>query len=194
LSDLWHEPTGATPLDPDARQGLLPAWITTRAELNAAEQANIARADAWVRARKLDPLSELFVRRLHRRMFAEVWSWAGTFRRTNTNLGVDWLEIPAALRQCLTDTQFWERHKTYAPDEIGVRFHHRLVAIHAFFNGNGRHARLIADVLMRRLGGTPFSWGSRQPGDPGAMRARYIAALQAADDHDIAPLLAFARS
>jgi Fic-DOC domain mobile mystery protein B len=110
------------------------------------------------------------------------------------NLGMAFHEIPVALRQLLDDTRAWIEYRTYPPDEIAVRFHHRLVLIHSFPNGNGRHARLMADLLVMRLGAERFSWGSANLQGAGEVRQRYIAALQAADDHDIGPLLAFARS
>ena len=109
-------------------------------------------------------------------------------------MGIAWWEIPVALRQLLDDTKAWIEYNTYLPDEIAVRFHHRLVRIHPFPNGNGRHARLIADLLAMRLGRERLSWGRESLRDAGAMRQRYIAALQAADHHDIGPLLAFARA
>ena len=127
-------------------------------------------------------------------MFGEVWRWAGRFRMSERNLGIVFHEIPVALRQLLDDTRAWIEYQTYPPDEIAVRFHHRLVLIHSFPNGNGRHARLMADLLVMRLGGERFSWGSANLQDAGTVRQRYIAALRAADDQDIGPLLAFARS
>jgi Fic-DOC domain mobile mystery protein B len=126
-------------------------------------------------------------------MLGDVWRWAGKFRKSERNLGIAFYEIPVNLRQLLNDTKAWIEYKTYSPDEIAVRFHHRLVQIHPFPNGNGRHARLMADLLVMRLGGERFSWGSANLQDAGAVRRCYIAALQAADDHDIRPLLAFAR-
>jgi Fic-DOC domain mobile mystery protein B len=130
----------------------------------------------------------------HSNSFTEVWRWAGKFRTSERNLGIAFYEIPAALRQLLDDTKTWIEHKSYPSDEVAVRFHHRLVQIHAFPNGNGRHARLTADLLVMRLGGERFSWGSANLQDAGAVRHRYIAALQAADNHDIGPPLAFAQS
>ncbi len=144
--------------------------------------------------RNRDPLSEKFVKDLHRQMLGDVWRWAGKFRTSERNIGIAHWEIPVALRQLLDDTRAWIEYETYPPDEIAVRFHHRLVQIHSFPNGNGRHARLMADLLVMRLGGERFSWGSANLQDACAVRQRYIAALQAADDHDIGPLLAFARS
>jgi len=173
---------------------LIPAHIAYRRELNAAEQENIARAQDWALNRRRDPLSEKFVKELHRRMLGDVWRWAGNFRTTERNLGIAFYEIPVALRQLLDDTKAWIEYRTYPRDEIAVRFHHRLVLIHCFPNGNGRHARLMADLLVMRLGGERFSWGSANLQDAGEVRRRYIAALQAADNHDIGPLLAFARS
>src|SRR5271166_4397884 len=173
---------------------LIPAHIAYRRELNEAEQENIARAQDWALNRRRDPLSEKFVKDLHRRMFGDVWRWAGRFRMSERNLGIVFHEIPVALRQLLDDTRAWIEYGTYAPDEIAVRFHHRLVQIHPFPNGNGRHSRLMADLLAMQLGRDRFSWGRDGLRAAGAARARYVEALRAADDHDIGPLLAFARA
>ncbi|WP_374566370.1 Fic family protein [Nitrosomonas sp.] len=75
-----------------------------------------------------------------------------------------------------------------------MRFSHRLVAIHPFPNGNGRVSRLIGDLLAQQLEQEPFTWGRANLVDAGETRARYIEALRAADNHDIRPLLLFARS
>jgi Fic-DOC domain mobile mystery protein B len=194
MTDVFEEPDEATPLTAEENRELIPAHITYRRELNEAEQENIGRAQDWALGRRRDPVSEKFVKELHRRMLGEVWRWAGKFRASERNLGIAFYEIPAALRQLLDDIKAWIEYRTYPPDEIAVRFHHRLVQIHAFPNGNGRHARLMADLLVMRLGGVRFSWGSFNLQDAGAVRKRYIAALQAADNHDINPLLEFARS
>ena len=194
MNDLFEEPDDATPLTEEEKRGLIPAHITYRRELNEAEQENIARAQDWALNRARDPVNEKFIKDLHGRMLGEVWRWAGDFRTSERNLGIPFYEIPVALRQLLDDTKGWIEYKAYPPDEIAVRFHHRLVQIHAFPNGNGRHARLMADLLVMRLGGERFSWGRANLQDASAMRKRYITALQAADKHDIGPLLAFARS
>jgi Fic-DOC domain mobile mystery protein B len=145
----------------------------------------IARADAdWVRE----------VRDLHRHMFADVWRWAGRLRTSPRNIGIDWWEIPAALRMLLDDAKARIDQKAYPPDEIAVRFHRRLTQVHPFPNGNGRHARLIADLLVMQLGGDRLSWGQGNLRDAGETRKRYIDALHAADRHDIGPLLLFARA
>lgn len=189
-------PTGATPLDPDEAAALLPAHITTQAQLNAWEQANIIEAERWAaRQKKQDLLDERFVRELHRRMFDKTWRWAGSFRNSNKNIGVDWPQISMQLRNLLEDVRYQLEHEVLPPDELAIRFHHRLVAIHPFPNGNGRHARLITDLLAQRLGRPRFSWGGGVPSvDDGDVRRRYIDALRAADRHDIGPLLDFARS
>ena len=191
---LFADPDHATPLTLEEQGDLIPAYIAYRRELNQAEQENILRAQDWALARKRDPLSEKFIRELHKRMLGDVWKWAGKFRRTERNLGIPFYEIPTALRYLLDDSKTQISHQTHAPDEIAVRFHHRLVAIHPFPNGNGRHARLIADILVMRLGQDRFSWGSDSLHDAGEMRRRYITALQRADNHDVGPLLVFARS
>ena len=195
MTELFNPPDdAATPLTPEETRDLIPAHIAYRRELNEAEQENIARAQAWALNRRRDPLSEKFIKELHRRMLGDVWRWAGKFRTSERNLGIPFFEIPVASRQLLDDTKAWIEHQTYPPDEIAVRFHHRLVQIHAFPNGNGRHARLMADLLVMKLGGERFSWGRESLRDPSSVRQRYIAALKSADNHDIGPLLAFARS
>jgi Fic-DOC domain mobile mystery protein B len=195
VSDLFEPPDdAATPLTPEERRDLIPSHIAYRHELNEAEQENIARAQDWALNRERDPLSEQFIKTLHRRMLGDVWRWAGKFRMSERNLGIPFYEIPMALRQLLDDTRIWMQYRTYPPDEIAVRFHHRLVQIHPFANGNGRHARLIADLLIMRLGGERFSWGRVSLREAGVARQRYIAALHAADNHDIGPLLAFSRA
>jgi Fic-DOC domain mobile mystery protein B len=194
VSDRFDQPDEATPLTPEERRALIPAHVAYRSELNEAEEENIARAQDWALGRRRDLLSEKFIKDLHRHMLGDVWRWAGEFRTSERNLGIAFYEIPVALRQVLNDTRAWIEYQAYPPDEIAVRFHHRLVQIHPFPNGNGRHARLMADLLVMSLGGERLSWGSANLQDAGAVRRRYIAALQTADNHDIGPLLAFARS
>jgi Fic-DOC domain mobile mystery protein B len=194
VRDLFDEPDHATPLTPEERRALIPAHIAYRSELNEAEQENIARAQDWALGRKRNLLSERFVRELHRQMLGDVWKWAGKFRTSERNLGIPFYEIPVALRQLLDDAKAWIDYNTYPPDEVAIRFHHRLVQMHPFPNGNGRHARLMADLLVMRRDREEFSWGRESLRDPGTLRQRYIAALQNADRHDIGPLLAFARS
>lgn len=187
-------PPGATPLDADELASLVPGHITTQGELNEWEQANIVQGDQWARKQRKEILNDAFVRQLHKQMFGETWRWAGEFRKSNKNIGIDWPKISVELRKLLDDVHYQIEHASCPPDEIAVRFHHRLVAIHPFPNGNGRHARLIADLLVERLRQPRFTWGSRSLFDAGETRQAYIAALQAADARDYAPLLDFARS
>jgi Fic-DOC domain mobile mystery protein B len=195
VSDLFERPDdAATPLTPEEMRDLIPAHVAYRRELNEAEQENIVRAQEWALNRRRDPLSEKFVKDLHRRMLGDVWRWAGKFRTSERNIGIDYWQIPVALRQLLDDAKAWIEFGSYPPDEIAVRFHHRLVQIHPFPNGNGRHSRLMADLLAMQLGRERFSWGRGSLRTAGAARARYVEALRAADDHDIAPLLVFARA
>lgn len=198
MTDLFQEPDDATPFEPTERDGLLQSWITNRSDLNEAEQENIVKGASWARHRRglkpADLLNDEFARTLHKQMFGEVWKWAGTYRQTERNIGIDAYRIPTEMAALLDDARYWVDHKTYPADELVARLHHRLTAIHPFPNGNGRHARLMADLLIERLGGEPFSWGGGSLADVGALRAKYVAALKAADGHDIGPLLAFARS
>ena len=194
MSDLFEQPDhAATPLTPEETRDLIPALIAWRSELNEAEQENIARAQEWALNRRRDPLSEKFVKDLHRQMLGDVWRWAGRFRTSERNIGIAWWEIPVALRQLLDDTKAWIEYNTYPPGEIAMRLHHRLVQIHSFPNGNGRHARLMADLLAMKLGRERFSWGGASLRDAGAVRQRYITASQAADNHDMGSLLRIRR-
>jgi Fic-DOC domain mobile mystery protein B len=194
VTDLFEQPDHATPLAPEEMRGLIPAYIAYRSDLNEAEQDNIARAQDWALSRRRDLLNEKFVLDLHRRMLGDVWRWAGKLRTTERSLGMPFYQIPAALLQLLADAKAWIAYQSYPSDEIVVRFHHRLVQIHPFPNGNGRHARLMADLLVMELGQERLSWGRANLKAAGDVRRRYIAALKAADNHDIGPLLAFARS
>lgn len=187
----------ATPLEPGEASGLLLSHITTRAELDRWEQENIIEAQLWLdKTKPKDVLNEQFIKELHRRMFGRVWRWAGSFRKSDKNLGIDWQQIPVSIRDLLEDAQLWIRLGKDPADEIAVRFHHRLVCIHPFANGNGRHARLMADVLLEKvLGRSRFTWGSAdQLSKPGEFRTRYIGALREADRGSYESLLAFARS
>ena len=183
-----------TPLSVEEREGLIPSYITLRGELNEAEQANILEAEDWAFARNRDVLGEGFMNNLHKRMYGDVWRWAGQYRTSGKNIGVDAYRIPTELRQLLDDCRYWIGHDTYEPDEIAARFHHKLVWIHPYPNGNGRHARLAADLLLKWLGRARFSWGGDSLIGASELRARYIMALQAADNHDLGPLQEFVRS
>jgi Fic-DOC domain mobile mystery protein B len=195
VSDLFERPDdAATPLTLEEMRDLIPAHIAYRRELNEAEQENIMLAQDWALGRPRDLLSERFVRDLHRRMLGDVWRWAGKFRTSARNIGIEYWQIPVALRQLLDDARAWIAYGTYPPDEIAVRLHHRLVLIHPFPNGNGRHARLMADLLAMQLGRDRFSWGRASLRAAGVARGRYMEALRAADGHDIGPLLDFARA
>jgi Fic-DOC domain mobile mystery protein B len=194
MSEALDEPKDATPLSPDEREGLIPSHVTLRSELNELEQQNILEADIWAFQRRREPVDEPFGRNLHRRMFRNVWRWAGTYRTSGKNLGVDAQLILPRLYEALEQVSYWIENKTFPPDEIAVRFHHALVVVHPFPNGNGRWSRLMADILAVKLGQRRFTWGGGASGAHDETRSAYIAALKAADNHDFAPLLTFARS
>jgi Fic-DOC domain mobile mystery protein B len=195
MTDIFHADDDATPLTPDEREDLIPTHITLRRELNELEQTNIAKANQWAFERKRDVLDESFLKGLHKRMFGDVWKWAGEYRKTEKNIGVNPpFRIQPEIRQIIEDVKYWFVNKSYPPDEIAVRFHHRLVAVHPFPNGNGRWSRLAADALITQLGGARFTWGGANLQAAVDARKRYIGALQAADKHDLDPLIRFARS
>ena len=179
---------GATPIDPDEAAELIPKHMATREELNVWEQENILLAARWVRRTRKDPLADESIRELHRRMFDMTWNWAGHYRRTNKNIGIDWQMIPVEVRKLVLDGSFWLQNGTYPIDEAALRLHHRLVSIHAFPNGNGRHARLWCDKLLTRNGRQPFAWKHEELDDDGDARRAYIQALKAADNNQFEPL------
>lgn len=192
----FHHAPGATPLDPDEAIGLLPKHITTQEELNRWELRNIEVGERWALLQtRRDLLNEAFVRALHRNMFNMTWRWAGTFRQSNKNIGIDWSMVSVRLRDLLDNTRFQIEHHVFDVTETAVRFHHQLVWIHPFPNGNGRHARLMADLLLLRLGRSRLSWGGDAHArlkDAGDLRKRYLDALRAADQGQFQDLLAFA--
>lgn len=194
----FRYPPGATPLDPAESAGLIPK-LTTQSELNEFEATNIAEALLWLsrrgslRLRQTLPTIET-LQQLHHEMFGITWKWAGRFRLTNKNLGVPWERISVEVRTLAEDIKFQVEHTTYPADDLASRFHHRLVSIHAFPNGNGRHARLAADVLVQRLSRPSFTWGGGSLVAAGPARSEYLAALKQADDGDSSRLLRFARS
>lgn len=194
MTGLDEQPDDATPLTPEEREGLIPSHIALRRELNELEQQNIIEANSWAFSRKRNPTSETFGRSLHRRMFGKVWRWAGTYRASDKNLGVERWQVQAKLAEAYDNARYWVEHETFPLDEIAVRFHHALVFIHPFPNGNGRWSRMMADLLLVRMGRPRFTWGRSALRAPDEMRRAYIDALRAADNHDFGPLLAFART
>lgn len=191
---LILEDKDSTPLTEEEKQQLIPSYITVRSELNEAEQRNILEAEAWAFKQKRDVLSEYFLMQLHKRMFVNVWRWAGKLRQSERNIGVAAYRICADLRQLIDDCRYWVDHQSYQPDEIAARFSHRLVHIHPFPNGNGRHSRIAADLLLVSLGHKRFTWGQTNLVDANETRRRYIDALHAADRHDYRLFLEFVRS
>lgn len=189
---------GQTPLDDDEKEGLINKALATRQELDAFEQFNIQKAMLWLIGKKFSSrqiLTEKFVMGLHKRMFGEVWRWAGTFRNSNKNIGVDKYLISLELRVLLDDCNYWIDNQTFPPDEIAIRFKHRIVVIHCFANGNGRHSRLIADVIIEKLlGGDVFSWSGNNLISAGEARRLYLNALRNADRNNFSDLILFARS
>jgi Fic-DOC domain mobile mystery protein B len=194
---LFATGDGNTPLSPEEQDDLIPD-LATKEELNEWERQNILEAYGWAfyprTLHRQELFAESYVRELHRRMFDQTWKWAGRYRSTEKNIGMAHYQIREALATLLGDVRYWVAQETFPPDEVAVRFHHRLVLIHPFANGNGRHARLIADVLLQRQGQPAFTWGGADIVRAGDFRRKYIDALRAADKNDVQPLLIFARS
>lgn len=194
---IFIEPDGATPLDPDERQGLKFSHVTTRGELDELEQANIEQGLAWLgRQRGGTIFDDAFIRKLHKRLFGDVWLWAGEFRLTEKNIGIDPLQIAMQLRILLDNACYWKDNDVFPPLEAAARFHHRMVQIHLFPNGNGRHARIAADILLQEAySHPPIVWASGFDLQTDNMRrTSYIHALRAADNGDFEPLLNFTQA
>ncbi len=172
---------GTTPIDDDEAAELIPTHIHTRDELNAWEQANIVLAAESLRRTKVPALREPMIREVHLRMFDRTWRWAGKYRMSDKNIGVYWATIPAEVRNLVDDGAHWIAHDTYSVDEAVVRLHHRLVRVHPFPNGNGRHARLWGDLVLSQNGRPPFEWRSEMLDQESDPRRRYIGALRRAD-------------
>lgn len=195
-----HYHDGQTPLDEDEKEGLLLSSVTTREDLDEVEQRNIEQAVQWTYQRRArftadEILTEKFVNELHKRMFGDVWKWAGTFRKTNKNIGVDKYQIAVDLRALLDDCEYWIPNESFPPEEIAVRFKHRIVVIHCYANGNGRHSRLLGDILIDKVFGMPvFTWGGNALTEHNEIRQRYLNALREADRDNYTPLINFARS
>ena len=188
---------GATPLDPDEIEGLKIKSVATRLELDRYEQENILEAMDWIeRGRTGDILTEQFVRKLHLKMFGNVWRWAGTYRTSGKNIGVPVGMIHEELAKLLGDAHFWVEQRSMPDDLIGATFHYRFEYIHPFPNGNGRHGRLMTDLLMqRKLGAERFSWGGGNVSRDDTIRSRYLEAIRAIDtSSDFGPLIEFVRS
>lgn len=190
--DIFEEDDNSTPLTPEEKDGLKLKWITLRSELNEAEARNIAQAQVWLMSnKKKDIYSDVFLRTLHKKMFGDVWKWAGKYRETERNIGVAPYQIPIKLMQLFDDVKFWIAGKVYPNHEISVRLHHKLVQIHPFPNGNGRLSRLMADLSSVQLDGNPLYWGDINLVDVSEIRSRYIEALRKADAGDYGDLLEF---
>lgn len=189
---------GQTPLSESEKEGLLISTIATREELDEFEQSNIQDAISWTLANRMRVeifCTQKFMKQLHRRMYSHVWKWAGQFRYSNKNIGVDKYQIREDLQVLLDDTHYWVENQTYTPDELAIRFKHRLVSIHCFPNGNGRHSRLAGDVLVNHILHQPiFTWGGVSLAQDELARRRYIKALKEADDGAMQPLIEFSRS
>lgn len=188
---------GQTPLDDDEKDGLLIPSITTRGELDEFEQLNIEKAITWTLGKrwKMEKiLTEEFIKEVHYKMFGDVWSWAGAFRKTNKNLGVDKSLVGISLRNLTDDCLYWINNRTFSDEETAIRFKHRIVKIHCFANGNGRHSRLMADIIISQIFDKPvFGWHNANLNKKGDARSKYLSAIRSADNGDIIPLLAFAK-
>ena len=186
---------GQTPLNEEEKEGLKIKTIATHQELDEFEQQNIEAALGWLMKKKISSelfLSEKFIKELHAKMFGSVWLWAGTFRKSNKNIGVEWRTIAVDLKKLFDDCFYWLENKTFSEEEIAIRFKHRVVFIHPFPNGNGRLSRLMADVMMEKVFKKPvFSWGGININTDNKL---YLKAIREADQGNFKPLIKFSKS
>lgn len=189
---------GQTPIDDEEKEGLLIETISTKADLDEFEQLNIEEALQWVFNKKFNPrqvFTEKFICNLHKRMYGNIWAWAGTFKKTDKNIGVDKHQIPMNLKVLCDDALYWIENNTYSPEETAIRFKHRIVSIHCFPNGNGRHSRLMADIIIGKLFNKElFTWGTNNLSKANETRKAYLQAVKQADQNNYQPLLDFAIS
>ncbi len=189
---------GQTPLDEEEKEGIKIKSITTQGELDEFEQLNIEKAIEWTIRTNLKEeriLTEKFIKYLHKKMYNDVWKWAGEFRKADKNIGINWIQVGVELKNLIEDAKYWVENKTFSPEEIAIRFKHRIVAIHCFPNGNGRHSRLIADIIIESIFENEiFSWRKSNMVKANETRKVYIKALREADNGNIDPLIKFARS
>ena len=196
----FKTPEGATPLDADEIQGLLIDTISTQAELNFAEQQSIIESSKWIfETNHRNLLTDQFFQKLHKKMFQSVWNWAGKYRTTNKNIGVDYHNISIEIKKLCDDCQYWIEHESYDWTELAARFHHRLVWIHPFANGNGRFSRILTDILLRRHQQLSLTWGRNtypkdDLTDESNLRTEYILSLHEADNRRFQKLIHFIRS
>jgi Fic-DOC domain mobile mystery protein B len=195
---IFEHVEGQTPINEDEMNGLLHPHITLQSELNEFEQRNIQKAEEWIlssRFKKEQILTVKFTKMVHKRMFGDVWRWAGSQRNRATNIGVDWESIPFHLKQLIDNCSYWIEHQVFPPDEIAIRFKHEIVRIHCFPNGNGRHSRLMADIIIRNIFQQKmFTWRGNSLQKNGSIREEYLDAVRKADQGDLQPLISFARS
>lgn len=191
-----HYKIGQTPLNNEEKEGLKIKSITTQGELDEFEQLNIEKAVEWtihanLKSEKI--LTEKFVKDLHKKMYGDVWKWAGEFRKSDKNIGIKWIQIGVELKNLIDDTKYWIANNTFSPEEISIRFKHRIVAIHCFPNGNGRHSRMMADIIIESIFNKElFSWHNSNMVKVDETRKKYIAALRKVDSGNINPLIEFA--
>ncbi len=109
------------------------------------------------------------------------------------HIGIDWMQIPEQVRNACEDAKLWVSDAVFEPRELAIRLHHRLVFIHPFANGNGRHARLVADLLLiKHFKLERLPWGNRDLVSSGEVRNRYLESLRAADRGSFDALIDFA--
>lgn len=200
INPTFEMPEGATPLDPDEIQGLLIDTISTQAELNFAEQQSIIESSKWIfETNHKNILTDQFFKNLHKKMFQSVWNWAGKYRTTNKNIGVDPYKIPIEIKKLCDDCEYWIQNNTYDWNEIAARFHHKVVWIHPFSNGNGRFSRILTDILLKRHKQSALTWGRNtfskdDFSSESALRTEYILSLREADNKKFQKLIQFIKS
>ena len=165
----------------------------TLQELYIYEAKNITKATLkYLSAKpdkKLAPFDYEWLLQLHYEMFGDVWEWAGKPRKVELSIGIKAYMVPMELKKLVDDLIYWQEHKTFNTIEIASKIHHRAVQIHPFKNGNGRWARMLANIYLKQNGLAPTKWNENLLSKENPHRDKYITALKKADKGDYTELI-----
>ena len=179
---LFKDRGGQTPLPPELQKGLISKNVQTIGELDEYEEQNIAEGMVWLEDSNANSLNYSFWLRLHKKLFGNVWNWAGEIR--SHDLGnADFLypeKVRPALMQLIGDAEYWFKNDTYPKKETIARIHEKLLTIHPFANGNGRWSRILTEYICKQNKIDIPKWNLKSKDDPQKRRKEYIEAVELA--------------
>jgi fido (protein-threonine AMPylation protein) len=187
----WSTQPGETPIDPSGLRSPYKKWVKTRRQLAQPEAENIRKATLKYLTGKLTcrkaPFDVAWMLRLHHEMLGDVWQWAGQTRRTGCQFGVDWQQIEMQLYGTVEDLEIWQESMDLL--EQSTNLHFRGVWIHPFQDGNGRWARLLANIWLRLNGEPIVEWPAEVSGIESRIRQEYLDCIRHAIDGEMGPLI-----